>query len=136
VLAALVIVRQNHDAGIALAAMVPVAFLLTNRVFSPQFMIPLVASWAIAGAVLWRGAPRVAVLALLLATASTFNALVYPVLWDQWPWASAGLFAGALAATGWVVVRAVDVGTRRTDLLTTTTTNQMITGMTGKSMRG
>jgi hypothetical protein len=136
VLAALVIVRQNHDAGIALAAMVPVAFLLTNRVFSPQFMIPLLASWAIAGAVLWRGAPRVAVLALLLATASTFNALVYPVLWDQWPWASAGLFAGALAATGWVVVRAVDVGTRRTDLLTTTTTNQMITGMTGKSMRG
>lgn len=136
VLAAVVVVRRNHDAGIALAAMVPVVFLLTNRVFSPQFMIPLLASWAIAGAVLWRGAQRVAVLALLLATASLFNALVYPVRWDQWPWASAGLFAAALAATGWAVVRAVDVGRSRTDLLTTSTTNQMITGITGKSMRG
>lgn len=136
VLAALVVVRGNLDAGIALAAMVPVAFLLTNRVFSPQFLIPLLASWAIAGALLWRTAPRVAILGLMLAMASAFNALVYPVLWDQWPWASAGLFACALGATGWVVMRAVDVGTSRSDLLTTTTTNQMITGMTGKSMRG
>jgi hypothetical protein len=129
VLAALVVVRRNVDAGIALAGLLPVAFLLTNRVFSPQFMLPLFASWAIAGALLWRTPAPAAVYGLLLAAAGALNALVYPVLWEHWTLASAGLFASALAATAWSVRRAVDVGPSRTDLLRTTTTNQMFTGM-------
>jgi hypothetical protein len=137
VLAGLVAVRGDPGAALALAAALPVAFLLTNRVFSPQFTVTLFACCAVAGAVVARSLSRVGLLAILVAAAGIFNALVYPVVWSRWPWASAGLFAVGLAATGWIVAWGISsVGDRRTDLLSTIAANHTITGMTGKSMRG
>jgi hypothetical protein len=107
VLVALVTVSGDRRAGVALAAALPAVFLLTNRVFSPQFLLTLFACWAVTGALLWRQPRRAALLALFAAVAGTCNALVYPVVWSHWPWASAGLFAAALGATTAVAVGAV-----------------------------
>ena len=46
--------RGRLAAGIALAALAPVAFLLTNRIFSSQFLVVLLVAWAIAIALLAR----------------------------------------------------------------------------------
>ena len=137
VLTALVAVRGDPAAALALASAFPVAFMLTNRVFSAQFIVTLFACWAVAGAVVLRSLSSVRLLAPLVAAAGIFNAFVYPVVWTRWPWASAGLFAAGLAATGSIVAWAMSsAGARRTDLVSTTAANQTSTGMTGKSMRG
>jgi hypothetical protein len=57
VLAGLVAVRGDRGAALALASVLPVAFLLTNRVFSAQFIVTLVACWAVAGALVIRSSP-------------------------------------------------------------------------------
>ncbi len=106
-LGAIVVVRGNRYAGIALAGMLPVVFLLTNRVFSPQFIVPLFAAWAIGAALLERRARGVAVVALLAMAASFCNAMIYPGVTRYWTYFSAGLFAAALGATGWLVARAL-----------------------------
>ena len=45
-----VLVRGRLRAAVALAALAPAVFLLTNRIFSPQFVIVLFAAWAVAAA--------------------------------------------------------------------------------------
>ena len=99
-LAALVMFRSNRQASIAAVAMLPVAFLLTNRVFSAQFIIPLIASWAAAAAILGRSTRGMVLFLLLPTTASFCNALVYPGESRYWPCFSCGLFASAIAASG------------------------------------
>jgi hypothetical protein len=46
-----IMVRARNDlrAGVAIAAMVPVLFLLFNRVFSPQYLVVMTSAWAVAG---------------------------------------------------------------------------------------
>jgi hypothetical protein len=102
----LVVWRRNRHAGIAVAAMLPVAFLLTNRVFSAQFIIPLLVSWAAAAAILGSSTRGIVLFFLLVTTASFCNALVYPGGSRFWVYFSWGLFVSGLAATGWVVARA------------------------------
>jgi hypothetical protein len=99
-------VRRNVASGVALAAMAPVAFLLLNRVFSPQFLVPCFAAWAVAGALLATGGREELTLTALMFGASIANVLVYPVLAAHWGAFSALLFALALTATAWVIIRA------------------------------
>jgi len=106
-LGTIVVVRRNRNAGIALAGLLPVVFLLTNRVFSPQFMVPLFAAWAMGAALLERRARGIAVVAALAMVASFCNAMVYPGVTQHWTYFSAGLFAAAIGATGWLVARAL-----------------------------
>ena len=47
---AAVLVRGRLRSAVALAALAPAVFLLTNRIFSPQFVIVLFAAWAVAAA--------------------------------------------------------------------------------------
>jgi hypothetical protein len=113
-LATLVLVRGQRNVGVALAALLPVVFLLTNRIFSPQFIVPLFASWAIAAALLERRARAVALVSFLAMVASLCNAVIYPARSALWPYLSAGLFAVALAATGFLIARALRTsGSRR-----------------------
>src|SRR6266566_4949387 len=51
-------VRTRLSAGVAVAAMAPVAFLLTNRTFSPQYLVTIFAAWAVGGALLVRSKPE------------------------------------------------------------------------------
>jgi hypothetical protein len=95
--------------AVAVAALTPVAFLITNRIFSPQFLIPMFAAWAIAAAFVVRS-PREQLAAGALAAAASFaNAFVYPFALPRydvtWQLASLTLFVCAIALTAWLAVR-------------------------------
>ena len=101
---------STQRAAVALAALAPVAFLLTNRIFSPQFMLVAFAGWALAAALvvqtrreqLWVGAA--------MAAAALANEFVYPFALPRydatWVACSLVLFATGLGLTGWLAVRA------------------------------
>lgn len=85
---------------IALAALAPAAFLLLNRVFSPQYMVTITAVALIASAAVdvpSRGLRR---MMLLLTIAQAANLLVWPNTVSWWPLASAVMFAAALSVLG------------------------------------
>jgi Glycosyltransferase family 87 len=104
--AAVVATRSDSRAALSIAAVCPVVFLVFNRVFSPQFLILLLAAWAIAGSLLAKTEGDQLLLGMLFFCASLANTLVYPTLSGFWPYFSGFLFAFALAATMWVFVRA------------------------------
>jgi hypothetical protein len=108
VFAVAVRVRQRLRAGVAVAAMAPVAFLLTNRIFSPQYLVTIFAAWAVAGALLVRSKHDQAALALPMLGATLANVLVYPTVTPTYWWVCSGvLFLFAFVATLWVLLRAV-----------------------------
>ena len=113
---------QQKSASVGAAAIAPALFLATNRIFSPQFLVVMLAAWAIAAALLARSKREQLVLGLAMAAATSANAFVYPhVLWDRdltWEACSAVLFVTALAICGWSAVRALRSrrGTRPTAL--------------------
>jgi Glycosyltransferase family 87 len=103
--------RGRLPAALAIAAMAPVVFLLTNRIFSPQYLIPILAAWAIAGAVLLESPRRQLALGIAAMGATTANAFVYPYTLQElrlWKAASALLFAVGLTTTAMVIIRALD----------------------------
>lgn len=101
-------VRTRLRAGVAVAAMAPVVFLLTNRTFSPQYLVTIFAAWAVAGALLVRSKYEQAALALPMLGATLANVLVYPTVTPTYWWVCSGvLFLFALVATLWVLLRAV-----------------------------
>jgi hypothetical protein len=114
-LAAVVATRRDARAAISIAAMTPVVFLVLNRVFSPQFLIVLLAAWFVAGSLMATTRTGQLVIGILVLGASLANTLVYPTLSRFWPYFSVILFMFALAATMWVFVRAgaFDALTRR-----------------------
>lgn len=110
VVAVAVRARGNLRAGVVAAAAAPVVFLVTNRIFSPQFIVIVFVAVALAGALLARTAREQLALGLALAAASFGNAFVFPFALPYydvtWQLASFVLFACALAATGWLLRRA------------------------------
>jgi hypothetical protein len=106
--------RTNLRAAVAISALVPAVFLLTNRIFSPQFLVPLFAAWAVAGALVAASRRQQLALGLAVMAAAGANAFVYPFALPSydvtWPIASAILFALALAVTGLLLVRAAALG--------------------------
>jgi hypothetical protein len=109
-------VRTSLRAGVAVAAMGPVVFLLLNRVFSPQYLVLMLVAWAIAGALLLTGRIEQLGLGFAIMAATTANTLVYPHTLFQlnlWRAASAAMFLVGLATTTWIVVRAVRVAGAR-----------------------
>ena len=101
-------VRTRLRPGVAVAAMAPVAFLLANRIFSPQYLVTIFAAWAVAGALLVRSKYEQAALALPMLGATLANVLVYPTVTPTYWWVCSGvLFLFAFVATFWVLLRAV-----------------------------
>jgi hypothetical protein len=111
VVAVAVRARGNLRAGIAAAAAAPVAFLLTNRIFSPQFVVVVFAAVALAASLLVRTRREQLAVGLGLAAAGFGNAFVFPFALPHydltWPLASLVLFAAGLGLTGWLLRRAV-----------------------------
>jgi hypothetical protein len=105
---------RRLDSAVAIAALVPVAFLLTNRVFSPQFVLVAMAGWAIAGAVLVRTRRKQLVLGTAILAAALLNAAVFPhgapYEGPRWELSSLGFFVLALAITIWGAARAIRSG--------------------------
>jgi hypothetical protein len=110
--------------ALALAALAPALFLLANRIFSPQFLVPILVAWAVAAALVVRTEREALVVGLAAVAATGANAFVYPYalpFYDQtWPIASAILFASGFALTGWLMRRAqlADAPARATTLRT------------------
>jgi hypothetical protein len=96
--------------AVAFAALMPVVFLLSNRIFSPQFLVVLLAAWAVAGALLARNRSDQVLFAALVLGATLANVLVYPTQAQDWLKFSAALFLLAFVATAWLVVRGVAEG--------------------------
>jgi uncharacterized membrane protein len=102
--------RASLRAGVALAAMAPVFFLLVNRVFSPQYLVLMLVAWAIAGALLVESPKEQLAVGLAIMAATTANTFVYPhslFHLELWRLASATLFVIGLATSIWLAVRAV-----------------------------
>ena len=97
-------------AAVALAALAPAVFLLTNRIFSPQFILVLFVAWAVAGALVVRDRREQLAVGAAAALAAAANAFVYPFALPRydvtWPVASAVLFAVGLGLTVALAVRA------------------------------
>jgi len=100
---------RTQRAAVALAALAPVAFLLTNRIFSPQFMLVAFAAWAFAAALVVRTRREQLWVGVAMAAAALANEFVYPFALPRydvtWVLCSAVLFATSLGLTGWLAVR-------------------------------
>jgi hypothetical protein len=108
VLATLVLVvrfARSLRVAVAFAALMPVVFLLPNRIFSPQFLVLLLAAWAVAGSLLARNRLDQLLFGSAALAATLANALVYPTQSQDWFELSALMFLLAIAASAWVVVR-------------------------------
>lgn len=101
--------RASPRRASALAALAPGVFLLTNRIFSPQFAVVVLAGWALAAALVVRDRREQLVAGLAAGVATAANAFVYPFalpFYDNtWPLASATLFVVGLALTAWLATR-------------------------------
>jgi Glycosyltransferase family 87 len=108
---------RNPRAAVALAALAPAVFLLTNRIFSPQFLVPILAAWAIATALVARGSREQLAAGLAAMAATGANAFVYPFalpFYDiTWPLASVTLFLVGFALTGRLAWQAAREDERR-----------------------
>ena len=97
--------------GVALAALAPTVFLLTNRIFSPQFVLVLVVSWAFAAALVLESPRAQLAVGIAMCTASLGNAFVYPFALPRyavtWPLCSAVLFVVGVGLTLWLARRAM-----------------------------
>jgi hypothetical protein len=109
-----VALAKTRDHAIAATALLPAAFLLTNRVFSAQFVLVLTASWLVAGALLCRSNRTQLALGGAIMAALFGNALVFPGLIDAWLVASAWFFliAVSISASLWLPVLRAALGAR------------------------
>ena len=101
---------RTQRQAVALAALAPVAFLFTNRIFSPQFMLVAFAAWALAAALVVRTRREQLWVGAAMAAAAVANEFVYPFALPRydvtWVASSSVLFAVTLVLTGWLAVRA------------------------------
>jgi hypothetical protein len=111
VLVVVVAARARTRAGaVAAAALAPGAFLIGNRIFSPQFVLVLFAGWAFAAALGLRDRREQLAAGAAMALAAVGNAFVYPYALPYydvtWPLASLVLFTVAVTLTAVLSVRA------------------------------
>jgi hypothetical protein len=103
--------RARTRAGaVALAALAPVAFLATNRVFSVQYFVVFLVAWAVCVALVSRTGRETLVAAGAMGAATVANALIVPVPIPRpyvWELMSLIRFSLAFALSGWLAVRAV-----------------------------
>ncbi len=102
---------RSVTAAVALAGIAPVVFLLTNRIFSPQFMVLVTVALALAGALVLETTRQQLALGVALGLGTLANAFVYPFALPEyrvtWQVCSAILFVVAIGATTVVVRPAV-----------------------------
>ena len=100
---------RDQRGAITAAALAPAAFLLTNRIFSPQFMVVLFAAWAFAAALTLESRREQLVVGVAMCVAATANAFVYPFALPRyaitWPLCSALLFGVGIGLTAFLAQR-------------------------------
>jgi uncharacterized membrane protein len=106
-LAAVVLVRRSPARGLAIAALAPALFLLTNRVFSPQFVLVVAPAIVVACALTARDRNEQLIVGALVMGAAFANAFVYPyagALIHDVSWTAASAVVYLLAFPAFVVV--------------------------------
>jgi uncharacterized membrane protein len=105
VIALAALTRNSLSAGIAVAGLAPVVFLLGNRVFSAQFILVLLIAWAIGIALLARTKREQLILATAAAATTLTNAFVYPYTLPslQWQLCSTALFTISITLTAYLL---------------------------------
>jgi hypothetical protein len=111
VLAAL---ARTRSSAVALAGLAPAAFLLTNRIFSPQFFVLVLAAVLVATALVAHKQAELFALAGACAVATTANTVLFQSLLGAqpvatvpgWMLVSALVFLPTIVVTIWLVVRA------------------------------
>ena len=111
VLAAL---ARTRSSAVALAALAPAVFLLTNRIFSPQFYVLILAAVAVAAALVVAREVELLAIAGLCAIATTADTLLYQSYLGRqpvsslpgWTVISAISFLPTIAVVIWLAVRA------------------------------
>jgi hypothetical protein len=96
--------------AIVLAALMPVVFLLSNRVFSVQWFALLLPVWALAAALVVESRRDAVAATAVACGAELANALIRPVpigRADVWEVMSAALFGLGLALTVWLALLSV-----------------------------
>ena len=107
------VLRPRPEGAVAVAALAPVVFLLTNRIFSPQFLVPIVACCAVAGALVLRDEIEQLVIGLMLIVAATANIFVFPFLFGfklALELTSSIVFSSSLIVCGFLIHRSFDQG--------------------------
>jgi hypothetical protein len=125
VLAAL---ARTRSGVVALAGLAPACFFLTNRIFSPQFFILVLAAILVASALVVRTPAELFVVTGACAVATTANTVLFQSLLGAqpvetvsgWIYVSALVFVPTIAVTAWLVLRAAlqtsdDSATLRSD---------------------
>ena len=115
VVVALATLARNRSVAVALAGLAPAVFLLTNRIFSPQFYVLVLAAIAVAVALVARRGTEVLVIAALCAVATTADTILYqsylgsqPVSsLPSWMWISATAFLPTIVAVVWLALRSI-----------------------------
>jgi hypothetical protein len=111
VAAIVVIAARARDSrgAIAAAALAPAAFLLTNRIFSPQFVLVLFVAWAFAAALTLESRREQLAVGIAMCVAATANVFVYPFALPRyaitWPLCSAILFGVGIGLTAFLAQR-------------------------------
>jgi hypothetical protein len=112
---AAIVLTSTRSSAVAIAGLVPAVFLLTNRIFSPQFFVLVMAVIMIATALLVRKRWELLAIALCCAIATTANTVLFQsILGAQpvgtapnWTFISAATFLPAVAVTLWLIARAL-----------------------------
>ena len=89
---------------LALAALAPAIFLMLNRVFSPQYLLPISASLLVAGAAMLTTRRQVIVLVAGLSIMQAANLLIWPYYTSYWLIASGALFSLGIGLTLWLAL--------------------------------
>jgi hypothetical protein len=105
---------RTHSSAIALAGLAPAVFLLMNRIFSPQFYVLILAAVVVAAALVVSRREELFAVMGAYAVATTANTVLFQSLLGAqpvstvpaWKAISALSFVPAVAAVGWLVVRA------------------------------
>jgi hypothetical protein len=106
-LALVATLRGRLRPAIALAALTPSVFLLSNRIFSPQFAVGILVCTLIAAVLLVRNRRQQLAIGCAVMFATAANALVYPARINHWIYASAAFFAVAFAVSAYLCYLAV-----------------------------
>jgi Glycosyltransferase family 87 len=111
---ALAALARTRSSAVALAGLAPAVFFLTNRIFSPQFFVLVLAALLAATALVVRRRSELFALAGACAVSTTANTILFQSLLGVYPVAdvpgwtilSAASYLPVIAATIWLVVRA------------------------------
>jgi uncharacterized membrane protein len=106
---------RTRSSAVAVAGLAPAVFLLTNRIFSPQFFVLVMAVIMVATALVVRTRWELLAIAASCAIASTANTVLFQSMLGaqpvgtapNWTFISAATFVPTVAVVIWLIARAL-----------------------------